>query len=195
MLMFRVQKGPTNQVTLDSEYMNFMAELGDEVAPLQATTNSETAASTVSTSVSGGGTASVTVTETTGKKQQTVIHVKSLLTGSSMPPLNGASGYTMPPAMDPYQQYQQYGAAYNPQMGMQMWGAPVMPQMYADPNYAQWAYANAMQYPYAPAAQPQIPLVQPGVAPPPLPTQHSATGPPGAPYPYYPAGSGDTDMG
>lgn len=104
------QEVPANEVALDSEYMSFMAELGDEVPrkpqPIESTTeksisttistpiNSSTTSTTSGTS--GTDTTTSIITSVSGdvqiekKGHQTVIKVASIMTG--LPPLTNVSG-------------------------------------------------------------------------------------------------------
>jgi splicing factor 1 len=131
---------PTNEVALDTEYESFMNELGDGgkktvSAGVGRSANSGSAGSEQragSREVSEDEKVKISMSSSGAGVQQTVIHVKTVLTGMSLP-----TPSSQPQQQVPYQQPQQVPTP--------MTGHP--PQMSYDPAQQQWVQQQYGGYP------------------------------------------------
>jgi len=189
---------PTNEVALDTEYMSFMEELGDgrkkDTAGGGASSGGGSGGPEVrgdSREVSEDDRVKISMSSSGTGVQQTVIHVKTVLTGMELPTPSPSTSHQLP-----FQQSHQVAPApmagqhvnYDPahqQWAQQQYGA--YPQQMGYPQPVQY---DVYGYPMYPAySQPAPPV--PGYETTPAAPSTSSFPPPPPP----PSGDQDTDMG
>jgi len=224
------QSGPTNEGILESEYDNFMAELSGGSSSSSSSSSSSHVASSTSTTTSSDGVITTSTTSTTNKtsgsgsssttksssgvtyvtpivelvtkKPQTIIHVTSVMTGSSPPVFLSSMSYP-PTSINGSNTNSNYGDSSTSHPSTMMMGispltsqyptyniTPIPPPLPTLPygsttipitspsmnDYNTFYHSNPSysQYP-APIIQPPPPL--PVIAPPPLPLPPNYTQP------------------